>query len=98
MRFDENIINKVCELSRLELTPQEKQEFTMQLEDIIRYVEKINELDTINVQPADHIVPLSNVFRDDTVHESLPVQEVQKIAPQFEKNHFVVPRIIEEME
>ncbi len=98
MKFDENVINKVCELSRLELTPQEKQEFTMQLEDIIHYVEKINELDTTNVQPADHIVPLSNVFRDDRVNESLPVQEVQKIAPQFEKNHFVVPRIIEEME
>jgi len=98
MKFDENVINKVCELSRLELTLRENQEFTMQLEDIIRYVEKINELDTTNVQPADHIVPLSNVFRDDRVNESLPVQDVQKIAPQFEKNHFVVPRIIEEME
>ncbi|MCX8123582.1 MAG: Asp-tRNA(Asn)/Glu-tRNA(Gln) amidotransferase subunit GatC [Spirochaetes bacterium] len=98
MKFDESVINKVCELARLELTQQEKQEFARQLEDIIRYVEKINELDTTNVQPADHIVPLSNVFREDTVHQSLSVEEVEKIAPQFEKNHFIVPRIIEEIE
>ena len=98
MKFDESVIHHVCQLARLELSVQEKQEFTRQLEDIIRYVEKINQLDTHNVQPADHIVPLSNVFRDDMAKESLPVAEVEKIAPQFEKSHFVVPRIIEEIE
>lgn len=98
MRFDESVINKVCELARLELTAEEKQEFTTQLEDIIRYVEKINELNTASIQPADHIVPLSNVFREDIAKESLPVEEVEHIAPQFEKSHFVVPRIIEEIE
>jgi aspartyl-tRNA(Asn)/glutamyl-tRNA(Gln) amidotransferase subunit C len=98
MKFDESVINKVCQLARLELTAEEKQEFTKQLEDIIRYVETINKLDTANVQPADHIVPLSNVFREDIAKESLPVEEVVNIAPQFEKSHFVVPRIIEEIE
>jgi len=98
MTFDESVINKVCQLARLELTTEEKQEFTKQLEDIIRYVETINKLDTANVQPADHIVPLSNVFREDIAKESLPVEEVANIAPQFEKSHFVVPRIIEEIE
>lgn len=98
MKFDESVINKVCELARLELTQEEKQEFTQQLEDIIRYVEKINELDTANVKPVDHIVPLSNVFREDMAKQSLPVEEVERIAPQFEKSHFVVPRIIEEIE
>ena len=97
MKFDESIINNVCQLARVELTEQEKLEFTKQLEDIIRYVEIINKLDTANVQPADHIVPLSNVFREDIIKESLVIEEVEKIAPQFEKSHFVVPRIIEEI-
>ncbi|MGQ9842150.1 MAG: Asp-tRNA(Asn)/Glu-tRNA(Gln) amidotransferase subunit GatC [Spirochaetota bacterium] len=98
MKFDEFVINKVCQLARLELDADEKQEFTKQLEDIIRYVETINKLDTANVQPADHIVPLSNVFREDIAKQSLPMEEVANIAPQFEKSHFVVPRIIEEIE
>lgn len=98
MKFDGTTIHKVCQLARLELSPDESSEISRQLADIIRYVEKINELDTSNVAPADHIVPLSNVFRDDTVQQSLPVDEVRKIAPQFENGHFIVPRIIEEME
>lgn len=98
MKFDESVINKVCQLARLELSAEEKQEFTKQLEDIIRYVETINKLDTANVEPADHIVPLSNVFREDIAKESLSMEDVANIAPQFEKSHFVVPRIIEEIE
>lgn len=98
MKFDESVINKVCQLAQLELAAEEKQEFTKQLEDIIRYVETINKLDTANVQPADHIVSLSNVFREDIAKESLSMEDVANIAPQFEKSHFVVPRIIEGIE
>lgn len=96
MNIDRNVIIRVAELSRLELKEEEMREFEVQLGDILKYVEKINELNTENVLPTDHIVELMNVFRDDVVHDSLPVSELEKIAPGFEDGHVVVPRIIEE--
>ncbi|MFW5771282.1 MAG: Asp-tRNA(Asn)/Glu-tRNA(Gln) amidotransferase subunit GatC [Spirochaetota bacterium] len=98
MKIDSSVINRVSELARLDLSENEKEEFSRQLSDIIEYVEKINQLDTSSVEPADHIVPLANVFREDRAHESLPREALEKIAPRFENGHVVVPRIIEETE
>ncbi len=94
--MDKNDILRVAELARLELTDEEKAEFSRQLSDIISYVEKINELNTENVEPTDHIVDMKNVLRDDVVTESIERKKLEKIAPRFEKEHFVVPRIIED--
>lgn len=88
-------IENVAKLARLELSPDEKDEFSRQLNGIIQYVEKINELDTSGVEPADHIVEVSNVFRDDAVQESIDRSELEKIAPDFREGHIVVPKIIE---
>lgn len=96
MNIDRNVILRVAELSRLELSEEEMREFEAQLGDILKYVEKINELDTEKVDPTDHIVELMNVFRKDVVIDSLAVSEIEKIAPRFEDGHIVVPRIIEE--
>ena len=98
MKIDRDTILKVAELARLDLTEEEKAEFTNQLSDIISYVEKINELDTESIEPTDHIVELTNVLRDDRVDKSIDRSELKKIAPRFEEGHFVVPRIIEEQE
>jgi len=95
MKIDENQVVKVSRLARLELTDNEKTEFSRQLNDIIEYVEKINELPTDSVAPADHIVDLNNVVREDCVGESLSVDEIEKVAPQFEERHFVVPKVID---
>ena len=88
-------IDKVARLSRLELSGAEKEEFTRQLTDIIEYVEKIKELDTSSVSPADHITDVKNVFRSDAVGTSLDRDKIENIAPSFENGHFVVPKIIE---
>jgi len=98
MKLDEKLISRVANLARLELTDEEKQEFTKQLSDIIEYVEKINEMPTGDVIPADHIVDLKNVFREDRTSASLERSEIEKIAPKFEMGHIVVPRIIESIE
>jgi aspartyl-tRNA(Asn)/glutamyl-tRNA(Gln) amidotransferase subunit C len=95
MKIDRQTIEKVSKLARLELTEPEKDEFSKQLSDIITYVEKINELNTSDVKTADHVVDLGNVFRQDTVLTSIDKNEVEKIAPDFENGHFIVPRIIE---
>jgi aspartyl-tRNA(Asn)/glutamyl-tRNA(Gln) amidotransferase subunit C len=98
MKIDERTILRVAELARLDLTEEEKTEFSRQLSDIISYVEKINELDTDNVQPTDHIVELKNVFRKDQPGGSIHRSEIEKMAPSFEDGHIVVPRIIEGQE
>ncbi len=95
MEFNEELINRVSRLARLELTDDEKREFTSQLSEILNYVEKIKELDTERVKPADHIIDMSNVFRRDTAHESLNRDKIEAIAPEFKDGYFVVPRIIE---
>ncbi len=95
MKFDENVIEKTAKLARLELSEKEKSEFTKQLSDILSYVEKINELDTESVKPADHIVDLKNVFREDRAGKSIDISKIEEIAPAFENGHFVVPKIIE---
>jgi len=95
MKIDQREIERISVLARLELTAEEKCEFSRQLSDIISYVEKINELDTGGVSPADHIVELSNVFRKDLAGESLERNELEKMAPRFDKGHIVVPKIIE---
>lgn len=95
MKIDENDIIKVAKLARLDLTSAEKDEFSRQLSGIIEYVEKINELDTSMVEPADHIVELNNVFRKDIVKKSLERRELEAIAPDFKNGYIVVPKIIE---
>lgn len=95
MKIDEKEIVKVAELARLDLTEDEKGEFSKQLNDIIEYVEKINELDTSGVNPADYNVDLKNVTRDDDVKKSLDTGDIEKIVPAFANGHIVVPRIIE---
>lgn len=95
MKIDENEIEKIAKLSRIDLSDDEKSEFSKQLSDIIEYVEKIKELDTSGVDPADNIVDLKNVTRDDVVKESLDIDAIEKIVPSFDRGHIVVPRIIE---
>ena len=95
MKIDEKEISRAIKLSRLELTSEEKKEYSRQLSDILEYVEKINELETKDVNPSDHIVDLKNVFREDIIKDSLAVEDIEKIAPDFENNHFVVPKMID---
>jgi len=95
MDIDRKLIEKVSRLARLELTDGEKEEFTQQLSDIIGYVEKINELDTGNVMPAEHIVDLKNVFRQPDATTEIERADLEASAPCFKHGHIVVPKIIE---
>ncbi len=95
MKIDKDVITRVSKLARLELTEDEKTEFSRQLTDIISYVEKINELNTENVEPADHIADLTNVFREDSVGKSMDTERIEEMTPEFDKGFIVVPKIIE---
>jgi len=84
----------VAELARLSLSPEEIELFTVQLNEILEYVEKLQELDTSGVAPLAHVIPLFNVFREDQVRESLLQEAVLENAPAREDGNFLVPRVI----
>jgi aspartyl-tRNA(Asn)/glutamyl-tRNA(Gln) amidotransferase subunit C len=89
-------VEHVAELARLELTAAEKDQFIAQLNSILAYIEKLNELDTTDIDPTSHVLPMSNVFRDDLVRPSLDRALVLQNAPEESHFFFKVPRIIEE--
>ena len=93
-KIDQAQVKKVAKLSRLELTESEVEEFTSQLSAILDYMEKMNELGTDNVEPLAHCLPISNVFRQDCVKESLGTEKTLANAPQRDGEFFKVPKIL----
>ena len=91
-------VEKIADLARLELTPQETDLFTEQLSSIIGYVEKLDELDTTDVPPMSHCAPSGGdseyAKRDDEVRPSLGQKLAVENAPDSEAGYFKVPRVI----
>lgn len=90
-----NETEKIARLARLEINEYEKEIFTKQLADILKYIEKLNNLNTDNVPPTAHILPITNIFREDNPEKSLPQEKVLALAPEKEKGCFKVPKVIE---
>jgi aspartyl-tRNA(Asn)/glutamyl-tRNA(Gln) amidotransferase subunit C len=95
MKISRDEIEHIAELARLSLSDREKEVFGIQLSSILGYMEKLNELDTISIQPTSHVLSLSNVMRNDITKNSLPRDEVLKNAPAFTDKFYRVPKIIE---
>jgi len=83
-------------LARLHLDEEEKAKYTEQLNSILDYMEKLNQLDTEKVEPTSHVLPIKNVFRKDKVEKSLANEEVLANAPDKEDGYFKVPKIIDD--
>ncbi|HKZ17179.1 MAG TPA: Asp-tRNA(Asn)/Glu-tRNA(Gln) amidotransferase subunit GatC [Geobacteraceae bacterium] len=95
MKITREEIDHVARLARLELTEQEKEMFTGQMDAILAYVDKLNELDTDGIIPTSHAVPMENAFRDDVVQESFGADNALLNAPDRADNFFRVPKVIE---
>jgi aspartyl-tRNA(Asn)/glutamyl-tRNA(Gln) amidotransferase subunit C len=91
-KFD---ISYVAHLARLELSEEEKQQFSAQLKDILAYVDKLGELDVTGVEPTAHAVPLTNVLRKDEARPSIEREKVLRNAPQQAQHLFIMPKIVE---
>ena len=87
-------IEHLAKLARLKLTDAEKELFSKQMGTVIKYIEKLSELDTKNVEPTAHVLGLNNVFRDDAVKKPLTVQNPINDSPAHSKGHYEVPKII----
>lgn len=95
MPITKNDVKYIANLARLKLSEKEIEYFTGQLSSIIGYVDQLKELDTANIEPTTHAMPMQNVFREDVVKPSLKAEDVLKNAPAKEGSLFKVPRIIE---
>ncbi|MGQ9456525.1 MAG: Asp-tRNA(Asn)/Glu-tRNA(Gln) amidotransferase subunit GatC [Armatimonadota bacterium] len=95
MRLTTEDIESVARLSRLALTDQEIQTLTGHINRLLEHFEKLRELNTEDVEPTSHVIPVYNVFRKDEPSESIPVEEVLSNGPEVADNCFVVPRVVE---
>lgn len=95
-RIDAEQVRKVAKLARLELTDAEVAEFTDQLGAILEYVEKMNELDTADIEPLAHCLPISNVLREDRIQPSLGTDATLANAPDRDGPFFKVPKILDD--
>jgi aspartyl-tRNA(Asn)/glutamyl-tRNA(Gln) amidotransferase subunit C len=95
MAVDKERVRYVAHLGRIELHPQEIEKLSRQLEDIVGFIDKLKKLNIEDIEPTSHILPINNVFREDSPKESLPIDKVLKNAPCQEQSSFVVPKVIE---
>ncbi|MDZ4820046.1 MAG: Asp-tRNA(Asn)/Glu-tRNA(Gln) amidotransferase subunit GatC [Planctomycetota bacterium] len=96
MSIDRATVEKVSLLARLRLTDDELSHMTVQLGQVLDYVEQLAELDTTDVQPMAHAVELTNVFRNDRAAPSLPREAALSNAPKSDGQTYRVPAVLGE--
>ena len=88
-------VGYVARLARINLTEDEKNAFQKQLDDVLKYVEKLRQADVSHVEAAAHGLPIFNVFREDAASEWFTAEEALSNAPRKAKNLFIVPKVVE---
>ena len=85
----------IAKLSQLDIKDSELDNYLKHLQQILKYVEKLNEIDTSNVDPTAHVMAMQNVTREDEIKESVSNENALKSAPNIENGFFHVPTVIE---
>ena len=94
MKITPQEISHVANLARLHMSQAEVEAMARQLDEILTYVAKLNELDTESVKPTTHAISIVNAFREDEVKPSLPRDKALANGPRQNSESFVVPRVI----
>ncbi len=89
-------VDYVANLARIELTDEEKRKFRSQFGDILKYFDKLNQVDVEGVEPTAHAFPRHNVWDDDEARPGFTAEEALSNAPDKRHDQIVVPRVIEE--
>ncbi len=87
-------VENIAKLAKLSFSGEEKEKFVEQFNQILQYMEKLNELDTDNVEPTYNVLELSNVMRKDKVKTWLTQEEALANAPKSNHGFFSVPKVI----
>ena len=96
MKVTREDVENVALLSRLRISENEMEKNINELSDFLEYVDRLQQVDTENVTPTAHVLPIQNVFREDVVKPSLNRNLALSNAPEQEEGYFRVPKILEE--
>jgi aspartyl-tRNA(Asn)/glutamyl-tRNA(Gln) amidotransferase subunit C len=92
---DDLNIDRIANLARIALTPEEKAKFSAQLADVLTNIEKLKQVDVTGVEPTAHAFPVYNVWADDIAQAGLSVEDALRNAPEKRDNMIVVPKVVE---
>jgi len=95
MKISRKEVEYVAGLARLSLREEEIEALTSDMDSILAYVEKLNELETAGIIPTAHAVPVENAFREDEIRPSLGTSKALQNSPESENGCFRVPKVIE---
>lgn len=95
MNIDKETVYKVADLARIEIGEQEAETLQADLNKILTFMEKLNELDTTQVEPLVYMNPEVNVWREDVVKQELTAAEGLKNAAVHNEEFFMVPKILD---
>ena len=95
MALSREEVLKVALLGRLKLSEAELEKFTTQLNQIVGYVEQLQQLDTEDVEPMAHPLPINNVFRADEVKDSIGIDKALANAPKRDAEFYLVPPVLD---
>ena len=95
MKIDKETLYKIAHLARLEIAPEKEAGYIKDLEEILTWVEKLNELDTDGIEPLTNMSFEINAFREDVKEEALPHERALRHAPDKDEDYFRVPKVIE---
>ncbi|MEE9239494.1 MAG: Asp-tRNA(Asn)/Glu-tRNA(Gln) amidotransferase subunit GatC [Thermodesulfobacteriota bacterium] len=96
MKISNKDVKEVADLARLEIEEEQLDKFTNQFENILKFISKLDELNTDDVDPTSHVLDMPTPLREDKVEEWLSQDEALKNAPQREDKFFGVPKVIED--
>ena len=94
MNVNDEMVDKIANLARLEFNSEEKENIKNDLQQMIGFIDKLNELDTTGVEPLLHMSENINVLREDEVSGSISREEAFKNAPLHDEQFFKVPKVI----
>ncbi len=95
MKIDKETVDKIAHLARLEFENEAKDQIIKDMNNMLAFVDKLNELDTSNVEPLIYMSDEVNVLREDEVIHEITQQEALKNAPKHDSDYFKVPKVIE---
>ena len=93
--ISDEVIDYVGILAKLELSPEEKEAAKKDMGRMLDYIDKLNELDTSDVEPMSHVFPVHNVFREDVVTNGDDREQILANAPEAKEWQYQVPRTVE---
>jgi len=94
MKIDDSTVDKLADLAKLEFDATAKREIVKDLNRILNFVDKLNELDTENVEPLVYMTDEINVLRKDEVIQDISQQDALRNAPQKDSDYIIVPKVL----